>query len=546
MDATGNVLKTHAGDILFYNGNILTVDALMPRASVLAARAGRIVYVGDSRDDATSLLAPGTAAVDLRGRTMTPGLTDSHQHFIMQGQHLADLCLHLAAKDDILHMVAARAREAAPGEWILGRGWSHEVWQGRQWPCKEELDAAAPHNPVALTRLDGHSLWVNSLALRAGGFDRNSPEYPGGEILRMPNGELRGVLVDTPAFKVRQAIPPQTKEQKRASCLRAQADMFRHGITSVGDAWQMPEDHELLKELYEEGKLRIRIYGMLSSRFQGITPNPEVGRDPVAGLCGDRLSLRAYKLVLDGSLGSRSAWLTGQYADRPGHCGSHRYTDEELLAASRKAYALGFQVCIHAIGDAAVLQAVGLLEALHRAYPDNRLPHRIEHFQTASPETVARALAIGIIPSMQTIHALADKDMAQVRLAPCDLAHSYPWREVLDQGGCIANGSDSPMDGVSPFVGMYAAVSRTPFPDQDMDESQVRISREEALKSYTLWAARAELAEDRKGSLTIGKYADCAVLDRDILACPMEDVKDAVALMTVVAGETVHGGPECL
>ena len=538
-------METQTGDILFYNGNILTVDARMPRASVLAARAGRIVYVGTSREDG-ALLVPGAEAIDLRGRTMTPGFTDSHLHFIMQGQHLAELCLHLAAKDAVVRAVAARSRELRPGEWILGRGWSHEVWPDRQWPCKEELDAVAPDNPVALTRLDGHSLWVNSAALCAAGLDRNSPEYPGGEILRMPDGELRGVLVDTPAFKVRQAIPSQTGEQKRASCLRAQADLFRYGITSVGDAWQMPEDHELFKELYEEGKLRIRIYGMLSSRFQGVTPNPEVGRDPVAGLCEDRLSLRAYKLVLDGSLGSRSAWLTDQYADRPGHSGSHRYTDAELLAAARKAYASGFQICIHAIGDAAVLQAVDLLETLRREYPDNRLPHRIEHFQTASPETIARALAIGVIPSMQTIHAFADREMACARLTPRDLAHSYPWREILDRGGILANGSDSPMDGVSPFAGIHAAITRRPFAGLDADESRVRLSREEALQSYTIWAARAELAEDRKGSLTVSKYADCAVLDRDILTCPEEDVRETVALMTVVAGEIVHGGPEGL
>ena len=527
--------------MLFYNGNILTMDVNLPRASVLAARAGRIVYVGASCADA-ALLVPRTEAIDLRGRTMTPGFTDSHLHFIMQGQHLAELCLHLATKDEIMHAVTVRARELPPGEWILGRGWSHEVWPDRQWPRKEELDAVAPDNPVALTRLDGHSLWVNSAALRAAGLDRNSPEYPGGEILRMPDGELRGVLVDTPAFKVRQAIPPQTKEQKRASCLRAQADMFRYGITSVGDAWQMPEDHELLKELYEEGTLRIRIYGMLSSRFQGVTPNSEVGRDPVAGLCGDRLSLRAYKLVLDGSLGSRSAWLRGQYADRPGHSGSHRYTDEELLAVARKAHASGFQLCIHAIGDAAVLQAIDTFEKLPREYPDNRLPHRIEHFQIASPEIIARALAVGIIPSMQTIHAFADREMARARLTPRDLAHSYPWREVLDRGGILANGSDSPMDGVSPFAGIHAAISRLPFAGLGMDECRVRLSREEALQSYTIWAARAELADDRKGSLTVGKYADCAVLDRDILACPEEDVKETVVLMTVVAGEIVHSG----
>ncbi|MCC8193754.1 MAG: amidohydrolase [Deltaproteobacteria bacterium] len=537
-------MKTQTGNILFHNGNIITADEAMPRASVLAAREGRIVYVGESLRDAARLLPQDAETVDLCGGTMVPGLADSHQHFMMQGEHLAELDIHLAKKEAILRMVADKARELSPGEWILGRGWSHEVWLDRQWPCKEELDAAAPDNPVALTRLDGHSLWANSAALRAAGLDRNSPEYPGGEILRREDGELTGVLVDTPAFKIRQAIPPQTEEQKRASCLRAQADMFRYGITSVGDAWQMPEDHALLKALYAEGALHIRIYGMLSSRFQGATPCADVARDPVGGLCGDRLSLKAYKIVLDGSLGSRSAWLTGEYADRPGHSGNHRYTDEDLLSVARAACAKGFQLCIHAIGDAAVLQAVTALETLHRENTGAWLPHRIEHFQTASPPTVARALAIGVIPSMQTIHALADKAMAQVRLTSRDLAHSYPWRDILDQGGIIANGSDSPMDGVNPFHGFYAAISRTPFAGQGTDASRLRMTRDEALKSYTLWAARAEMAGAEKGSLAVGKHADCAVLDRDIMTCPEEDVKETRVLMTVVAGETVYGGPE--
>lgn len=540
-------MENQAGETLFYNGNILTVDAAVPRASVMGVRAGTIAYIGGSRDAAAALLSPGAATVDLRGRTMTPGFADSHQHFIMQGQHLAELDLRLQPREAIVSLVAARARELPPGEWILGRGWNHEVWPGRQWPCKEDLDAAAPDNPVALTRLDGHSLWANSRALEAAGLDRHSPEYPGGEILRTPDGDLTGILIDTPAFKVRQAIPPQTAAQRREACLRAQADMFRYGVTSVGDAWQMPEDHALLGALYEEGALRIRIYGMLASRFQGITPCAAVDREPVHGLYGDRLSLRAYKIVLDGSLGSRSAWLTDEYADRPGHRGNHRYTDEELLAVARSARDKGFQLCIHAIGDAAVLQAVGALEALRRDAADTRLPHRIEHFQTASAETVARALAAGVIPAMQTIHAAADRDMAQVRLSPRDLCRSYPWREILDRGGVIANGSDSPMDGVNPFHGFHAAVARAPFACQGEDEGRaVRMTREEALKSYTLWAARAELAEGRKGSLTVGKHADCIVLDRDIMACPEDAVKETTVLMTVVGGETVYGGPDNL
>ncbi len=526
---------------IFHNGRIHTMDDALPSASVLGVDAGRLVYVGASLREAQALLA-GAETVDLEGRVVVPGLTDSHQHFIMQGQALAELDVRHRPKNEILRLVAERAAGLKPGEWVVGRGWNHELWPERQWPRKEELDAAAPDNPVALTRLDGHSMWVNSLALRAGGLDRNSPELPGGEILRTDGGDLWGILVDTPIFKVRSAIPAPGPEQKRDACLRAQAEMFGYGITSVGDAWQTPEDHGLLRELYEAGALRIRIYGMLASRGREDEALAGVSRCPVAGLYGGRLSLRAFKIVLDGSLGSRSAWLADDYADRPGHRGSSRYSDEQLLAVLSSALGRGFQACIHAIGSAAVLQAVRVLERARRETPGPWLRHRIEHFQIAAPETVARALALGVIPSMQTLHAYADRAMAETRLRPADLARSYPWREVLDGGGIIANGSDSPMDGVNPFHGMHAAITRTPFACLRAERERVGLTRKEALQSYTLWPAFAELNGGGKGSLTLGKAADFAVLDRDILACPADAVRDTRVLMTVLAGETVYDG----
>lgn len=529
-------------DRIFYNGRIHTADDALPLVSVLGVSGGRIVHAGSGRREAAALLAPGAEAVNLHGLTVTPGLIDCHQHFIMQGCQLVELDCRRLSREEIVREVTRRAATAAPGEWILGRGWNHEHWPDRQWPSKEELDRAAPDNPVALTRLDGHSMWVNSAALRAGGIDSGTPDFPGGEILRMPDGEPRGILIDTPIFKVRAAIPPMTGEQKRDACLRAQDEMFRYGITSVGDAWQTSEDHEFLKSLYEAGALRIRIYGMLSSRFKSGQPCPGVDAAPVEGLFDDRLSLRAFKVVLDGSLGSRSAWLMEDYADRPGHKGNDRYSDELLLGVLESAMEKGFQTCTHAIGDAAVLQILKALEVLHKKYADRWLPHRIEHFQIATADTVARALAIGVIPAMQTIHAAADKGMAQARLGPAALAVSYPWREILDRGGIIANGSDSPMDGVNPFHGFHAAISRTAFAGRTTPPGRLRMTRAEALKSYTLWAAQAELAGDRKGSLTPGKWGDFTVLDRDIMVCPVDEIPDTRPLMTVVAGETVYGG----
>lgn len=536
------IADARPGGRIFYNGVVHTVDEGCPRASVVAVDGARIVYVGDDARIASRLLPACVERIDLGGLAVVPGLADGHMHFLMEGQRLAELDAHMASKEDVLRRVAERARNLRPGEWIVGRGWNHELWPGRQWPCKEDLDAVAPDNPVALTRLDGHSLWVNSPALRAAGFDRNSPDMFGGEILRNTDGELLGVLVDAPAFRVREAMPAQTTEQKREACLRAQAEMFSYGVTSVGDAWQFPDDHALLREMYAAGELRIRIYGMLASAPRNDRARPGVNMAPVSGLFGARLSLRAFKIVLDGSLGSRSAWLTEGYADRPGHTGNHRYADDELLALACDAARAGFQVCVHAIGDAAVLQAVRMLEALRRENIAPWLPHRIEHFQIASRETVARALALGVVVAMQTAHAVADKPMAEARLGPELLRNAYPWREVLDGGGIVVNGTDSPMDGANPFYGFHAALSRTAFSGCDNDVASLRMTREEALRSYTLWPARGELAGNLKGRLAPGMAADFVVLDRDILTCSLEDIAETRVLTTVLAGETVYGG----
>ncbi|MDR3073178.1 MAG: amidohydrolase [Deltaproteobacteria bacterium] len=528
---------------IFYNGVIHTADAALPAASVLAVKDGRIVYAGRSRKDGSALLGRGAEQVDLGGRAVLPGLIDSHQHFMLQGQRLSEIDILLRPKEEILRLVAREAGRLRPGEWLLGRGWNHEVWPDGQWPDKTELDKAAPDNPVALTRLDGHSVWVNSRALREAGFDRNTPDIPGGEIVRDPDGEPRGILVDAASFKLRNVIPPLDRASRQRAFLLAQAEMFRHGITSVGDAWQFPDDQALLRDLYAAGEMRIRMYGMLASRTEG-RHLTRVEAVPARDLFGGRLSFAAFKIVLDGSLGSRSAWLTEDYADRPGHRGNHRYDDEELLEVARSAVAGGFQLCLHGIGDAAVLQALDVLERLRREGAGTWLPHRIEHFQIAAPEAAARAVALGVIPAMQTIHAAADRAMAEKRLNPKLFRYAYPWRPVLDSGGILANGSDSPMDGVNPFHGFHAAITRPPTLSGGAPPARAGMTREETLQSYTTWAARAEMAEGFKGSLAPGKAADFIVLDRDIMACPEDAIRDARVLTTVLAGETVYGGTE--
>lgn len=529
---------------LYFNGSIHTMDDSRPMASTLAVRDGSLLYVGNNPSEAASLLSPLTPKTDLRGRCVIPGLIDSHLHFLLQGRRLAELDIFQKPKEEILRLVAREAERLGPGAWILGRGWDHEKWPDNRWPNKEELDRAAPDNPVALSRIDAHSIWVNTLALTASGIDRHTPDPQGGEILRTPGGDLLGILSGTPIFKVWAVMPSPSREQALEAYIKAQKELFSFGITSLGDAWQTMADHQNLKLAYAEDGLKIRVSGMLASVDLQDRPYFRQGFSPVVGLFGERLFLRAFKVVLDGSLGSRSAWFRRDYADRPGHKGNGRYTDERLYSLIRPAAREGFQICLHAIGDAAVAQAVRTLRRIQAEYPVKGLRHRIEHFQTASPQNVQQTVDLGIIPAMQTIHAVADKKMAEIRLAPDVLGHSYPWRAVLDAGGILANGSDSPMEVVNPFWGMHAALSRTPFSGRErQDAGGLRMTRLEALRSYTVWAAAAELNEARKGSLAPGKLADFAVLDRDILTCPEAEVKDVRVLLTVLGGEPVYGNP---
>jgi predicted amidohydrolase YtcJ len=497
--------------------------------------------VGDDPAEA-GRLAPGALHIDLGGRTVVPGLIDAHLHFLHEGQKLSEMDIYWKPKAEVLRLVAEETARRDPGEWIVGRGWNHEAWNERSWPDKAELDAAAPHNPVALSRADAHSLWVNSLALERAGLNRDSIDPRGGEIHRRPDGSPSGILVDTGMSAVWRAIPPLDDETTRRFYLLAQDEYLSLGLTSIGNANQSVRNHEILARACLDGALKIRVYDVLTTHSGEDIAWIKAGRRPEQGKYGERLSARAIKIVSDGSLGSRSAWLSRDYADRPGHKGNGRYSDEELHGLIMRGRKHGFQVWLHAIGDAAVHQAVaayGRVLAEH-PLPDHR--YRIEHFQIAAPDDIRKAVDLGLIPAMQAAHLSSDWKMAEQRLDAQSLANAYPWRDVIVAGGIIAGGSDAPMDRVNPFHGLYASVTRKDLHGEPASgwRPDQKLSREEALKSYTVWAAYAEFAETRKGMLRPGMLADAAVLDRDIMTCPEEEIKDAACLLTVLGGEVVY------
>ncbi len=538
----GTAPDRHTAERIFFNGVIYTVDAAFSKGSVLACRNGEILYVGNDRKAAERVVSPHAERVNLEGKTVVPGLVEGHMHFLSEGQYLSEMDIFYKPKAEILHLVAQEAQSLGPGKWIIGRGWNHESWLENTWPTKEDLDAVAPDNPVALTRVDHHSLWGNSLALQAAGINRNTPDPQGGEILRGADGDPQGILIDTPMFMVREAIPPLSEAETLEAYRKAQQELFRYGITSIADAGQSVENFQTLSRAYRDGLLKIRVHGMLAGYSGQDVLYLEAGGKPVSGLYDERLSLRAFKAVCDGSLGSRSAWLLAAYADRPGHRGNSRYTDEELSAFVKRARLNGFQACLHGIGNAAVRQALNAIERVLAEYPLPDHRYRIEHFQIVEPEDRQRARRLGIIPTMQTIHATSDRQMAERRLSSETIAEAYAWRRWLDQGGIFANGSDAPMEVLNPFLGFHAAVTRQDcsgappggwYPDQ-------KLSRKEALQSYTIWAAYAEFTEHRKGSLERGKLADFTVLDKDIMTCPAAELKDTRALMTILGGEIVY------
>ncbi|MDR1278894.1 MAG: amidohydrolase [Treponema sp.] len=526
-------------DAIYINGNIYTVNESFSKASSIVVRDGKILYVGDDAA-AQKNYKSDSPVVDLEGKTVIPGLIESHMHYLMLGQTLDRIDIFQKPKAEILDKVKAEADKLPDGEWIVSMGWNNVLWN-EDYPTKEELDAVAPNNPVSLARVDGHSSWFNSLALQLAGIDENTPNPQGGEILKKPNGEVWGILTDTAADLVESKIPDDASEARKLHRFTlADQSVISYGITTLVDAGAANESIKILKSAYEEGTLKVRAYEMLSEGEDIDYIND--GNEPVRDLYNGKLSVAAVKLVSDGSLGSRSAWLLQDYSDRAGHVGNGRWDDGQMYRIVKRVAERGFQIGTHAIGDAAVRQVIDVQKKVidELGLTDHRF--RIEHFQIVDAADIPRAIEYGFIPSMETVHATSDMNMAEDRVGSVRIQSSYAWRTILENQGIIANGSDAPVELVNPYHGFYAAVTR-----QDRDGQPPEgwypnqaLTREEALRSFTIWGAYAAFAEENRGSLEAGKYADFTVLDRDIMTCPAAEIKDISVLKTVIGGETVY------
>ncbi len=530
-------------DCVVVNGRIYTVDPLFSVCEGVAIKDGRILWVG-SDEQVKKYVGDGTAVHDLKGQTVVPGLVESHLHFLPLGERLMQVDCFQKTKEEILGEVKRRYETIRPGEWILGRGWNELAWADGALPDRQDLDRVAPDVPVCLVRACGHTSWVNGRALEIAGIARDSADPAGGEIHRNASGEPSGILTDTAAHPVRRRIPESGDEGRKEAYLAAQKELFSFGFTSIHDmAANIGYDYgtiALLKRLYGENLLKIGVCAYVAA------PDAQAAYDvgPESGLFANRLSVRGIKFFADGSLGARSAWLREDYDDRPGHAGNARYGDEELYRMVLEARRNGFQAATHAIGDAANRQVLDVYERVLREIPEQK-DHRfrIEHAQILDPEDFARFGGLGVIPSMQFVHCTSDKNMTEDRIGERRLKGAFPWRTLIDMGSCIPGGSDGPVEPVNPFHGMYAGVTRKDREGlpQGGWRAEEAVTREEALKSFTIWGAYAGFEEHLRGSLEVGKRADFAVLDRDIVTCDEDALKDTVAKAAFVGGEQVYG-----
>jgi predicted amidohydrolase YtcJ len=522
-----------------YKGcRILTLDPSLQRATVMASLGGRLTYVGDDPAGALATLPKGAEVVDLKGRDVIPGLIDSHAHVLHEGLRLAQLDLEDLSYDECLEAVAEEARGRKAGAWIHGRRWDQNRWPGQSWPSRHDLDRVAPDHPVVLDRVDKHSIWVNSLALRLCGIGAETADPVGGEIIRDPDGSPAGVLIGRAMFLVYDRMPLLDGQDFLETYRKSQAEALGFGLTTLVDCAVRPAEFPIIERAVAAGlvQARLRLY-MVAEPWDEDFFN----QGPRRGLCGDRLSVDGLKIFSDGSLGSRSAWLLEDYADRPGYRGGHVYTDQGLAALFGQARRLGFQVAVHVIGDAAVAQAVAAMAQVLGPERTDR-NWRLEHFQVVADADRERVLSMGLIPSIQSVGLMTDLHMAAGRLGPERLRRAYAWRDVIDRGGIVINGSDSPVESVNPFMGLYAAVTRRDLKGRPKDGFMPEhcLSRMEALLSYTVWAARACFQEDRLGSLSVGKHADFAVLDRDLLTCAERAIAGTRVIGTAVAGDLIR------
>jgi predicted amidohydrolase YtcJ len=546
----GAFVATSAGqpaDLILRNGKLLTLDAARPEATALAIAGDRILAVGTDAE-VDRFRGEATRVVDLAGRTAIPGFIDGHAHFVGIGDARIALDLRGAKSwDEVVSRVALAAKTARAGEWILGRGWHQKEWASppepnvEGFPLHASLSTISPANPVLLSHASGHAAFANAMALKLGGVGRDTKSPAGGEVLMDASGEPTGLLREEAENLVLAALQ---KDLARRTPAQVTADLdrridlaveecLRKGITSLHDAGSPIDVVGRFRQRAEAGTLGIRVYAMLSASNEEL--EREAARVRVVGAGRNHLTVRAIKRLADGALGSRGAWLLEPYADAPGK-GLSTYPVKELERTAEIAVANGYQLCTHAIGDRANREVLDVYEKSLARHSKKDLRFRIEHAQHLDLADVPRFGRLGVLAMMQGIHCPSDAPFVAARLGEKRAREgAYAWRRLLDAGARIGNGTDAPVEDVDPIASMHASVTRQPKSGPAFHPEQ-RMTRMEALRSYTVANAYAAFEEELKGTLSPGKLADVVVLSRDLATIPDDEIPRTEVLVTIVGG----------
>lgn len=546
-------------DLVLRGGKIVTVDDRRPDAQAIAIGGDTIVALG-SNQDIQRYVGPATRVIELNGALATPGFIDAHAHFTGVGEAARNLKLSTATDwNDIVRMVAEAAQKAKPGEWILGRGWHQEKWSEvpspnvEGFPLHEALSKVSPNNPVWLTHASGHAGFANAYAMKMAEVTKTTADPPGGKILRDTDGNAtglfneraQGIVGDALAHDRATRTAAQVDADLRTVIELAARESLSKGITTVNDAGSPPLTIDVMKKVIDEGKLPLRVWMMLRETPDKLAADMPKYRTVNYG--DKRFSVRAVKRAIDGALGSRGAWMLEPYADLPSTSGMNTDTLDDIRQTAELSITYDYQVAVHAIGDRGNRETLNIYEDTFKKHPEKNskdLRWRIEHSQHLSAADIPRFGRLGVIASMEGIHCTSDAPYVLARLGPKRAEEgAYVWQKLMKSGAVIANGTDAPVEDIDPIPSFYASVSRT-LKDGTVFYPDQRMSRMEALKSYTINAAFAGFDEGIKGSLVAGKLADITVFSKDLMTVPEDQIPSARVLYTIVGGKVQYTAPQ--
>lgn len=517
-------------DLLIYNAKIYTVDSKFSTATALAIKDGKITDVG--KNGLREKYWPAQS-VDAEGKFIYPGFIDAHAHFFGYASSLQNANLvGTESWNDILVVLKSFAA-SHPSGWLLGRGWDQNDWPVKEFPTNKKLNALFPDRPVLLTRIDGHAAIANQKALEIAGV-KAGDKLTGGEI-QIKNGKLTGILVDNAVGLVSRRIPAQTQEEIKKSLLEAQQNCFAVGLTTVDDCGQSYQSVELTKQMQSSGELKMRMYIMLSDAKENYDWAKKNGK-----LKTGRLNVRSFKVYADGALGSRGACLLKPYSDQADHYGFLLSSQQHFDSVASVINDLEFQMCTHAIGDSGNRVILNIYAKYLKEKNDKRW--RIEHAQVVNENDFKLFGQYNIIPSVQPTHATSDMYWAGDRLGAERVKSAYAYKQLLNENKWIPLGTDFPVEDISPFKTFHAAVFRTDAKEYPEGGYQMEnaLSREDALRGMTIWAAKSNFEENEKGSLEKGKLADFVILDKDIMTTDAKDILATSVLATYINGEKVY------